>query len=375
MLRRISRFDLIAGGFVLLLLTIVALTAWVASRKTPPVSGVQIVYLAPTEGPFNIWRVDPAQPDQLPVQVTFSETGIFDFSVSPDGRRIAYSEAQDKSGSYDLIQVDLRSGATLKLTNCAVEKAVCTTPAWRPDGSAIAYQRRELNDSRGNVSRIWLLDLTHEPFTTFPLFTDATVLGTDPKWSSNGKRLTFYDLTTQSVLIYNFAATDTAMQLQALPDGNGSSGALSPDGSHLVFPELQITTPTRAIMRLANLDTGEFRSLTADDELTEDRAALWDTDGKHVIITRRYLDERFTPGDQVYEVDSETGTIQPLIFDPAYQHSSPSWSPDGTQLVLHRYLMQGGDSDTTPEIWLYTLKTKSLIRLVSDGFYPLWVKN
>lgn len=367
-----SRFDRLTAGVVLVLVAAVALTVLIASLRPETVSTAQIAYLAPARSSANIWLVNPAQPEN-PQQLTFSATGVFDFAVSKDGNLIAYAEQQPGKSVFELMLLDRRSGSTRQLTNCAAENATCTTPAWRPDGQVLAYERTELNDPMGNVSRVWLLDLSREPLNTFPLFSQADVLGNDPKWSGDGQKLAFYDAATQAVLVYNFAAAAAEEQLIALPSANGSSGAISPDGTHLVFPELLITTPTRAIMRLANLITGDFRSLTPQDDETEDRAAAWHPDGQHIVVGRRYLDNRFTVGDQLYEVDTLTGELQPLIIDPTYQHSSPAWSPDGSQLVLHRYQIQGANDRTTPEIWLYDPQAKTLVKLVDDGFYPVWV--
>jgi TolB protein len=355
------RFDRTIIVVIVALVVVIGITALIALRQGE--RAPRVAYLAPSVGPFNVYIT--AQ-DSTPQQLTFSQTGVYDFAVSPDGRYIAYSEDQPDGQTRDLMLLDLANNTIRALTNCRTENAVCTAPAWRPDGSALAYQRGELNDPMGAVSRIWLLDLSDN--STFPLFEQAEVLGAEPIWSPDGNRLAFYDNNTQAVLIYNFNAQDETTQLQALPAGNGSSGAFAPDSAHLLFPELLIAEPTRSVMRLANLETGNLRSLTSEDELTEDRFAAWHPDGRRVVVTRKYLDERYTQGDQVYLVEIDTGVAQPLIFDENYQHSAPSWSADGEQLVLHRYSFETG----FPEIWVYNLETKALTRLVEDGFFPRW---
>jgi dipeptidyl aminopeptidase/acylaminoacyl peptidase len=240
----------------------------------------------------------------------------------------------------------------------------------------IAYQRHENAAARGigAESRIWLLDLTTDPLTTFPLFQQAEILGQDPQWTHDGQRLAFYDSFTQSILIYDFAVTDANQQLQAIPYSNGQVGTLSPDGSRLIYPKLVTgdSAGLRAEFQIASLELGTAHNLTDANTPTQDRAAAWHPDGQRVAITRVYPDERFTRGDQIYMVDSFTSTVQPLIYDPQYQHGAISWSPDGSQLLLHRFPMTNR-AEALPEVWVYTLTTQALVRVVSDGFYPRWI--
>lgn len=357
---KLRRFDWIVIGAVLALVAAAGITALLAVRQGQ--RSPRIAYLAPSSGPFNISIADPTTGDTE--QITFSETGVDDFAISQDGRYIAYSE--DQAEAREIMLLDLANNSTRALTNCRAENAVCSHPVWRPDGTVLAYQRRELNDAMGNVSRIWLLEFANA--STFPLFEQIEVLGADPQWSPDGTRLAFYDINTQGVLIYNFNAASEQTQLQALEFGNGSSGVFSPDSAHLIYPQLTIDTPTRSSMRIANLDTGGFRSLTSEDDLTEDRFAAWHPDGRRVAVTRKYLDERYTQGDQVYLVDTETGGVQPLIFDENYQHSAMVW--EGDQLALHRYSYASG----LPEIWVYDLATQAMTRVVEDGFFPRWLR-
>lgn len=356
----------IAGLVLILLLTGVFLLL-----QTPVSTALRLAYLAPSAGPFNIWEIDPTQPDSARA-LTQSEVGVYDFGVSADGRYIAYSEERTAGETADLMLVDRVQNTTHLLVDCASEAAFCHSPAWRSDGLLLAYQRREAGDTL-SAAYLWLLDLSVDPPTTAPLFPEGEVYASDPQWSANGSRIAFYDVASQSVLVYDFAAASEQTRLFALPAGNGSSGTLSRDGRRLIFPELLLTTPTRSVMKHVDLDAGSQRTLTLEGELTDDRFARWHPDGERVAITRRYLDERFTAGDQVYLVEAEGGEIRPLIYDSAYQHSELTWSPGGSQLAVHRVRLEGRTATSMPEIWIYTLADQSLTRVVADGFFPRWI--
>ncbi len=371
-LRQRLGFDRTILIVIAILVAVVLLTAVLLLIQPPPSTTPLLAYLAPSAGPFNIWQVDPSQPDSARA-ITTSETGVYDFAVSVDGRYIAYSEEYDGGQTANLMLHDRTLNTTRLLVECASQDAFCFSPAWRSDGLMLAYQRREADDVL-MAGYLWLLDLSVEPPATVPLFPDGDVYANDPQWSANGSRLAFYDVATQSVLVYDFAATTEQTRVFALPAGNGSSGTLSRDGRLLIFPELIIAEPARSVLKYVDLGSGTQRTLTLEGELTDDRFARWHPDGERVAITRRYLDdERFTFGDQVYLVEAVTGDISPLIFDRSYQHSELTWSPDGTQLAVHRVQLEGRTTVGTPEIWVYSLTDSALTRVVDDGFYPRWI--
>lgn len=369
-------FDRRMGVFIGVLAVLTLFTALGVWMRPAPEAVQRVAYLGPTAGPYNIWMTNP------PEQVTFYDTGIFDFSVSADGRLIAYAAPVGADHLTELFTYDLRTGETVQITQCAAADAYCTTPVWRPDNRFIAYQRIALNTELGigpSAPRLWMLDLAETPAQTFPLFSDTQMLGTEPQWAKNGESLVFYDSNTASVMVFHVNEPDPDRQLQALPAGNGSVGALSPDGRTLVFPELlphSNTVPSRAVLRVADLNTGDVRALTDESIYTDDSSAAWHPDGERVAITRIYLDDnQYTRGYQVYLVTVATGEITPLIVDADYQHNTLSWSADGAHLLMYRFKVTGADVTTTPEIWTYTLETDTLTRVAPDGFGPRWVEQ
>lgn len=357
---------------IVVLVLVVVLTGVFLLIRTPASTTPLLAYLGPTTGPFNIWEVDPAVPDSTRA-LTQSEVGVYDFGVSTDGRYIAYAEERSAGETADLLLVDRNLNSTRLLVDCASEDAYCYAPVWRSDGLMVAYLRREAVDALASAY-LWLLDMSTDPPTTAPLFPEGDVYASDPQWSADGSRLAFYDVASQSVLVYDFAATSEQTRVFALPAGNGSSGTLSRNGRLLIFPELLLTeSATRSVMKYVDLEVGTQRTLTLEGELTDDRFARWHPDGERVAITRRYLDDRFTEGEQVYLVNAATGDITPLIFDRAYQHSDLAWSPDGSQLAVHRKRLDGNTGVTRPEIWIYTLADQSLVQVATDGFFPRWI--
>jgi len=336
----------------------------------------RVAYLSPATGtPYNIWVADPADLASAQ-QVTFSPSGIFNYSVSPDGSQIAFSERNSNTGTSDIKLLDLDSGTVQQLTNCV--DADCTTPVWRPDGQVIGYERVELNTNFNQVgvspTRIWLLDLATTPATTRPLFSDSQMLGYGLQWSADGNRITVFDYNSQGILFHQFQPESTIV----IPSRYGSVGALSPDGTRVIYPEVLLTeSEARSYLQLVDLVTQDIRPMTAPDDPIDDDTAAWSPDGTRLAIGRRYLDDRFTRGKQLYLMNPDDSSVEALLVDPAYQLGSFVWDPNGTQLVLQRFpdptVMNDPTNPGKPEIWTIDVATKTLTQIADDAFYPRWV--
>lgn len=374
---KLSRFDALVLSFIALLIVAIGVSVAVANVAKP---GMRVAYLAPSDGKVqNIWMADPADPANAQ-QVTFSPDGIYNFDVSPDGRFIAFAERNNNTGTTELKQLDLRTGALQQLTNCATVDADCKTPTWRPDGKVIAYERTELNSNlNGGATspvRVWLLDLTTNPISTRPLFTDSQTLGYSPEWSGDGNRIAVFDSASGGVLVYDFR-TGSA---QSIPSRYGSTGALSPNGEQVVFPDMtRKGEQMYANLKIADLASKQFTDLTNPDDPINDTGAVWNPDGTKLAIARQYIDDRWTRGPQVYLLDPNTKAIQPLVVDKRYSSSFFEWSPDGTQLLMQRFpeLTETGEENQNgrPEIWTYDLSSHALSKIVVNAFLPRWVPN
>lgn len=337
----------------------------------------EVAYLYPaTTSPQNIWIAPPGQPEGAR-QITFSPSGIFDFSVSPNGTQIAFSERNSDTGTTDIKLIDLETGGLTQLTNCA--DATCTRPVWRPDGQTIAYERVDFNSALADQgvspspTRVWLLDLTAVPATTRPLMSDLQMVGHSPQWSDDGQTIAFYSTNLSAIVVYNLETG----QVISLPSGGGTSGALSPDGSKLVYPDIVVNEETgvNSVLRLADLVAGADTPLTDPAAQIDDSRALWRPDGEMLAVARR--DENIVRGFQVVEMDPATGEVRPLTTDPRYSNMFFWWDPTGTQLVIQRFPeldenMQP-NMDGRPEIWTLDVDSGDLTLIVEDGMLPRWV--
>ena len=92
--------------------------------------------------------------------------------------------------------------------------------------------------------------------------------------------------------------------------------------------------------------------------------------GDALIVLRRYLDDRFTQGRQIYRLDLASGDAEPLVLDPAYTHSALDLDAAATRLVYQRF--PAGQPDAEPEIWMLDLASGAQKQIASDAFLPAW---
>jgi Tol biopolymer transport system component len=346
-------------------------------QNTFTVRTPRVAYLAPSDSaPQNIWIADPSNPSSAQ-QVTFSQPGVFDFGVSPDGTQIAFAERNNELGTADIKLLNLTTGAIQPLTNCP--DSDCTTPVWRPDGQMIAYQRIDFNSGMNigtSPTRIWLIDLTATPPTTRPLFSDTQILSYEPEWSADGSKITVYDNADQGILVYDFTS-DTTMLVSTAA---GMAGTISPDGKRLVYPKLTVSAQQGAMtsLQIADLTTGQTSDLTPPSAQVQDEQVAWSPDGKTLAVVRSVTGEG--PAGvtyQIYFLNADDGTARPISDNSHYVNGFFSWDPTGQQLALQRFPGFGAagqiNTDDRPSVWTYDLETNTFTEVAKNSFFPRWV--
>jgi Tol biopolymer transport system component len=364
----ITAFDLTVYLMIAGLLGLIGLTAFISEEQDTE----WVIYLKMDERYlYELWISTPDGQDQR--QLTATQNGIWEFDVSSDGRYIVYTQRNFSTGGHDLYILDLTTGESAKITDCESQDADCYAPKFQPNGNLIAYERASLNSNSPigpGAPRIWILNL--DASETTPLIDERTtsVLGTGATWSGDGKFIAFYDNSGGNILIYKLADSS----LRIIQTQMGITGALSPDGLYLVYPELSIN---RGVLRLFNTDTNLIREISNPADQADEQFAVWSKDGRYIAIGRRPADMR---GTQVYLLDMETFNHSPLLIDNKFNHGSFSWNQDGSMMVMTRFrqLLDNGqpNSQGTLETWTYDLTTHQLYRLSDEGTFtlsPKWI--
>ena len=234
--RRRMLLVLLPLPFVLTLLTGAGIAAhvgdWTGQSR-------RIAYLYPASGSApNVWMADISDP-YTRQQLTFSDYGVDDFDVSPDGRLLAFAERSAAGTTLRLLNLGDRR--MTELVDCVALQASCTAPVFSPDGGKLAYQREE-PDADGHIaSRIWLVDMVSFRYETTPLVIDPHITGHGTVWSRDSNTVSFYsaDPADRGIFVFDFVPRgEDDVQLRFIPSSHGTMGTISPNGQRIIFPEL-----------------------------------------------------------------------------------------------------------------------------------------
>lgn len=376
--RWITKLDVVALS---LSAGVLALVAVLTTQSDPRRIGPAVAYMYPALGGVqNVW-IAPIDNPAAAEQVTFAPLGIYDFGVSHDGTYLAYSERTAPTGLHEIMLMNLNTRQVTQLTRCVEENADCRTPVFRPGGRVLAYERVNANTGIGTgigVVRIWLADISRQPYETVPLSPDSQFIGYGPEWSLDGNVLAFYssDIASPGILVYNLNPSEGAQTLKYVPSQYGTVGGLSPNGQRLVFPDMyrRLDGQVYSFLRIADLNGLDFVNFTNPEDEVDDTEAVWHPDGTRVTIVRRYTDDRFTRGYQLYDIDVATGAATPLLVDPAYSHGFFSYDNSGQMIVLQRFPFEAQTATgSNPQVWTLNVATRELTLISENAFHPRWV--
>jgi Tol biopolymer transport system component len=216
------------------------------------------------------------------------------------------------------------------------------------------------------IPSIWWLDLT--TYETAPLFQDAQMPGYNPRWSPDGKWLSYTSINPQEIQIYNME-TDAS---QSLPTQTAHPAAWSPNGETLLLVD------TRKVGELYLLKL--FRYDLADQELTAldiDRALdesypTWSPDGKWIAVVRREWGvDTQVYGDQIWLMRPDGSEAHPVTRTQDVFHGQPVWSPNGRYLLYD--VRSASSSDVHYGVNILDIETGDTHEIAAPGNRPTWL--
>jgi Tol biopolymer transport system component len=196
-----------------------------------------------------------------------------DFSLSPDGSRVAYSRVDPQRGNGDIWLSDLARGVTTRLTSDPMNDA---GPLWSPDGSWILFR-----SNRGGYNHVFQKSV--DDVRPEELFFEVSELGqmipTD--FSRDGAHVIFTNTGVGSTLNLWELATKSLRVREILQTGfDEYHGVLSPDGGWLAYVSEETGIPQVYVQSFPN---GERRTQVSSQGGTEPR---WREDGQELFFLR-----------------------------------------------------------------------------------------
>jgi Tol biopolymer transport system component len=257
------------------------------------------------------------------VRTLKSQAGMLGgMTFSPDGRYIAYSikvKEHEELGDIFLLAID-GSGKEVRLTE---HPAADFSPAWAPDGKAIAFVS---NRDPGGMG-LWIRYLVDgkpvgEPQLVKREAGEVRSLGFTRKGSL------FYTTRTPWSHIYTASLDVETGKVLAPPalllrEGFSIMPTWSPDGKSLAYVSNRASLAEfgrRTVLVVRSMETGEERELLSDPGHFAFGRPRWSPDGRSIDYGTTY--------DPLSLIDVQTGHITKIVRTDS-RIRGREWSPDG----------------------------------------------
>jgi TolB protein len=218
-------------------------------------------------------------------------------------------------GGKDVYICDADGANLVRITH---QRAVCLSPNWYPDASALVY-----TSFHGGYPDLYRLDLVakrRKRLAAFPGINTGAAL--DPR----GRRMALILSKDGNPELYVTAASGGSrpVRLTRTRHASEASPSWSPDGDRIVYVSDGAGSPQLYII---GRDGGRPKRLTFRG--SENVSPDWGPGGRIAYVSRR--EGRY----RLFVTDPATGQEEQVSADGA-DYEDPSWAPDGRHLVCAR---------------------------------------
>ncbi len=194
-------------------------------------------------------------------------------------------------------------------------------PDWSPDGITIAYTHVDRSGPPSSLHQVWLLDV--EPMTT-RFLTDGRL----PVWAPDGKMIAFVRNTDIYVI-----DLETAETTRLTDWGQCFYPSWSPEGSRIAFDTNHDDPRGANAIWIMNSDGSNPVDISVHGT-GEWRMPAWSPDGSQILHIR-YLPGG-DPDSELFVMDTSGGNASRLTED-SFNDRDPCWSPDGSRIAWSRF--------------------------------------
>jgi Tol biopolymer transport system component len=243
-------------------------------------------------------------------------------SWSPDGARLAF--ANDGSGSQQLYTIRLDGTGLATLSSGS---GINYWAHWSPDGSRVAFTH--IDNQNGGA---WIVIVNADGTGAHPLV-DSTHYDFDAVWSADGTRLYFscnrFDSMTELCSSSQDGSDVQPVRLAAItalgPLATPQKWDISEDGRSLAFETLGTSSQGDQSAWVAAVDGSSATRLSTSSSF----AAKWSPNSDRLVVETWNGQQNFG-----LATVSPNGTGFLPISNFADNDESPSWSPDGSAILL-----------------------------------------
>jgi Tol biopolymer transport system component len=294
-----------------------------------------------------------------PTLLSNAADNVTEYSLSPDKTKVVYI-VQSENLENKIWLTNLADRSKKILSTC--EDALCSRPVWSPDGERILYEYTNItaNNLTGMATLWWINTNTGE---AKPVFQEAQLPGAYPRWSPDGKWLSY--AAPSQIRLYSFPSRENITLKSML----APAVEWSPDGTKILYRDMVAQNGQFvANLFIYDLHSQTTRNISLDQGF-ENLSATWSPDGKWIAEVRRDL--AVERGDQIWVTRSDGSEPRMLTDQPGEQHEDLMWSLDG------RYLLYGlssiDSSALDPDLQIIEVASGRITDTHIKGYNPQWL--
>ena len=322
-----------------------------------------VIYLALDEDQESQLVIQPASGGD-PVWIT-EDLNIWYFAVAPDAGSVVFV-ADDGANGSEIWSWEVASDQLTLLEDC--ESAYCSEFAWSPDGQGLLYSRLDFDPdvNPANVQSIWWLDL--DTLETEPLFQDALTPGFSPRWSPDGKWLSYTSINPLEIKFYKVETGES----QTLPSGLGYPAVWSPDSTQVILQDLYWGEHGYLNKLYSyHLET-EWLTMLAYGENYDESYPTWSPDGKWLAVVRRsWVGDMPESENQIWIMHPDGTGARQMTDTENTTYGQPVWSPDSRYLVYDYRIVK--DEGIVSGVMILNVETGRISKVTETGSRPAWL--
>ncbi len=326
-----------------------------------------LLFQMDTHDHSDVYSIDPNGLDVN--KLVTNGDSVLDYTVSPDNQ-LYYSTVLSTGGSI-IRRLDIQEQSLVDILPC--QNAVCNQMRLSPDQSQLVYHRIERSESPGMKPALWMLDLTGGNASGEPnLVGIRNHVTRDPVWSAGGW-LAFYDETSGA---FQFYYPPTGQRV-SFDNATGEPGSWSADGLTYAAPDINYPTNSSntplyySQIILYQPQTSERTELTRDIRM-EDLLPTFSPIDNDLVFARRYLNpQNWTPGRQIWAIQSNGTNPRPLTNSGVDNHLGFAWSPNGEMLAYLRFNTASLTGER--QLWLMDMTRGTRQKILMNAYNLQWL--
>jgi serine/threonine protein kinase len=249
-------------------------------------------------------------------------------SWSPDGKFLAFSAQRSPQEPNSILLLSRETLETRQITSPPAGFLGDSTPAFSPDGKALAFVR-------GSSSRDIEIYVVPAAGGEPKRLTFDGRSGRSLAWTADGREIVFSQWFSGNLRLWRVSATGGTPEQLAVGGEGGSSLAISRQGNRLAYSQESRSTD---IWRMV-ISGSSTRSPTRFISSTRpDYGPQYSPDGKRIAFTSGR-----SGSHEIWVCDADGQNPVQLTSFAGPDAGSPRWSPDGRQIVFDS--VAAGDRD------------------------------